>query len=151
MKNICQNKRAYHDYQVLEKLQVGISLTGTEVKSCRNGGMSLAQSYVAIDGKGNAQLIGCNIAPYAMGSYNNHPPLRQRQLLLHKKELRKLKRATEAKGLTIIPLEAYFNPRGRVKVDIGVCRGKNLHDKREAMKEQMDRREAERAVKGVRE
>ena len=149
MKNICQNKRAFHDYQVLEKLQAGIALTGTEVKSCRGGGMSLAQSYVAIDQRGSAQLIGCNIAPYAMGSYNNH--LRQRQLLLHKKELRKLKRATEAKGLTIIPLEAYFNPRGRVKVDIGVCRGKNLHDKREAMKEQMDRREAERAVKGVRE
>lgn len=151
MKNICQNKRAFHDYQVLEKLQAGIALTGTEVKSCRGGGMSLAQSYVAIDQRGSAQLIGCNIAPYAMGSYNNHPPLRQRQLLLHRKELRKLKRATEAKGLTIIPLEAYFNPRGRVKVDIGVCRGKNLHDKREAMKEQMDRREAERAVKGVRE
>ena len=150
MKNICQNKRAYHDYQVLEKLQVGISLTGTEVKSCRNGGMSLAQSYVAIDGKGNAQLIGCNIAPYAMGSYNNHAPLRHRQLLLHKKEIRKLKRSTEAKGLTIIPIEAYFDNRGRIKLDIGICRAKNQQDKRESMREQMDKREAARAMKGGR-
>ena len=149
MKNICQNKRAFHDYQVLEKLQAGISLTGTEVKSCRNAGMSLAQAYIAIDGKGSAQLIGSNIAPYAMGSYNNHVPTRQRQLLLHKKEIRKLKRATEAKGLTIIPLDAYFDDRGHIKLSIGLCRGKNLQDKREALKEQMDKREVERAIKGA--
>ena len=150
MKNICQNKRAFHDYQVLEKLQAGIALTGTEVKSCRNAGMSLAQSYVTIDQKGNAQLVACNIAPYAMGSYNNHAPTRQRQLLLHKKEIRKLKRSVEAKGLTIIPLEAYFDNRGHIKLDIGLCRGKNLHDKRDAMKEQMDKREAERAMRSSR-
>ncbi len=149
MKNICQNKRAFHDYQVLEKIQAGISLTGTEVKSCRNAGMSLAQAYVAIDAKGSAQLIGSNIAPYAMGSYNNHAPTRQRQLLLHKKEIRKLKRATEAKGLTIIPLDAYFDDRGHIKLNIGLCRGKNLQDKREALKEQMDKREVERAIKGA--
>lgn len=148
MKNICQNKKAYHDYLVLEKFQAGISLTGTEVKSCRNAGMSLTQAYVAIDAKGNAQLIGSNIAPYAMGSYNNHVPTRQRQLLLHKKELRKLKRSTEAKGLTLVPLEAYFDPRGHIKLDIGLCRGKNVHDKRDAMKEQMDKRETQRAMKG---
>ncbi len=147
MKNICQNKRAYHDYLVLEKLQAGISLTGTEVKSCRNSGMTLSQSYVMVDTKGNAQLIGANIAPYAMGSYNNHNPTRQRQLLLHKKEIRKLKRSTEAKGLTIIPLEAYFDDKGHIKVDIGLCRGKNLHDKRDALKEQIDKRETDRAMK----
>ncbi len=151
MKNISQNKRAFHDYQVLEKFQAGISLTGTEVKSCRGGKMSLSEAYVIIDQRGNAQLIGCNIAPYAMGSYNNHPPLRQRQLLLHKKELRKLKRAVEAKGLTIVPLEAYFDSRGYIKLNIGLCRGKNLHDKRDSMKEQMARREASRAMKGIRE
>ena len=113
--------------------------------------MSLSEAYVIIDQRGNAQLIGCNIAPYAMGSYNNHPPLRQRQLLLHKKELRKLKRAVEAKGLTIVPLEAYFDSRGYIKLNIGLCRGKNLHDKRDSMKEQMARREASRAMKGIRE
>ena len=147
MKNICQNKRAYHDYLVLEKFQAGISLTGTEVKSCRNAGMTLSQSYVLVDNACNAQLVGANIAPYAMGSYNNHNPTRQRQLLLHKKEIRKLKRSTEAKGLTIIPLEAYFDDKGHIKLDIGLCRGKNLHDKRDALKAQIDKRETERAMK----
>ena len=90
MKLICQNKRAYHDYTVLEKIQAGIALTGTEVKSCRAGSMSLAQSYVHFEPRA-AKLVNANIATYAMGSYNNHVPTRQRQLLLHKVEIRRLK------------------------------------------------------------
>ncbi len=150
MKNITQNRRAHFDYQVLEKLQAGIALTGTEVKSCRGGAMTLSQSYIKIDAKGNAKLIGCNIAPYAMGSYNNHVPTRERQLLLHKKELAKLKRSTEAKGLTIVPLDSYFDDRGHIKLTIGICRGKNVHDKRESIKEEIDRREMDREVKSRR-
>lgn len=150
MKNICQNKKAHHDFTVLEKLQAGISLTGTEVKSCRAGSMSLAQSYVLIDARGNAQLVGCNIAPYAMGSYNNHTPTRQRQLLLHKREITRLKRATEAKGLTIIPLEAYFDDKGHIKLELGLCRGKNVRDKRDDLRKQIDDRETERTVKAIR-
>ena len=146
MKLICQNKRAYHDYAVLEKIQAGIALTGTEVKSCRGGTMSLAQSYVHFDPNA-AKLVNANIATYAMGSYNNHVPTRQRQLLLHKVEIRRLKRAVEAKGLTVIPLQAYFDDKGHVKLDLGLCRGKNVQDKREDLKEKIDRRETDRLVK----
>lgn len=146
MKLICQNKRAYHDYTVLEKIQAGIALTGTEVKSCRAGSMSLAQAYVHFE-PNVAKLINANIATYAMGSYNNHVPTRQRQLLLHKVEIRRLKRSVEAKGLTVIPLQAYFDDKGHVKLDLGLCRGKNVQDKREDLKEKIDRRETDRLVK----
>lgn len=150
MKNICQNKKAHHDYTVLDKLQAGIALTGTEVKSCRCGGMSLSESYIGIDKDGNAKLIGCHIAPYEMGSYNNHAPKRERQLLLHKREIQRIKRSTEAKGLTAVPLEAYFTDRGRIKLTIGICRGRNVHDKRDVMKREIDRRDMDRAMKSTR-
>ena len=146
MKLICQNKRAYHDYAVLEKIQAGIALTGTEVKSCRAGSMSLAQAYVHFEPNA-AKLVNANIATYAMGSYNNHVPTRQRQLLLHKVEIRRLKRSVEAKGLTVIPLQAYFDDKGHVKLDLGLCRGKHAQDKREDLKEKIDRRETDRLVK----
>ena len=149
-KHICQNKKARHDYMVLETLQAGIVLTGTEVKSCRAGAMSLPEAYVTFDPKGNAVLHGSNIAPYAMGTYNNHTPVHDRRLLLHKKEIRRLKRATETKGLTVIPLDAYFNDKGRVKLTIGLCRGKNVHDKRETLKAEIDRRETDRVLKSAR-
>lgn len=150
MKNICQNKKAFHDYSILEKIQAGLSLTGTEVKSCRAGGMALSQAYIRFDAKGNARLTGANIAPYAMGNINNHEPMRERQLLLHKRELARLKRAVEAKGLTVVPLSAYFTDRGKIKLDIGLARGKNAADKRDSLKAQIDRRETERVLKGAR-
>ena len=149
MKLICQNRKAHHDYTVLEKLEAGIALTGTEVKSCRAGSISLAESYIAIDAAGNAKLIGCNISPYAQGSYNNHQPKRERQLLLHKKEIAKIKRSTEAKGLTTVPLDAHFTPKGKIKLTIGICRGRNVHDKRESLKADFDRRETDRAIKNA--
>ena len=149
MKLICQNRKAHHDYTVLEKMEAGISLTGTEVKSCRAGAISLGEAYISIDAKGNAKLIGCNISQYAQGSYNNHQPKRERQLLLHKKEIAKIKRSTEAKGLTAVPLDAHFTPRGIIKLTIGICRGKNVHDKRETLKADFDRRETDRAMKNA--
>ena len=144
VKNIAQNKKAFHDYIVLQKYEAGISLVGTEVKSCRDIGVNLTDSYVMIQG-GELKLIGTHIAPYAMGNRFNHEPRRTRVLLMHKREIRKLRRGMEEKGMTLIPLSFYFK-HGRVKVEIGLCKGKNVHDKREALKKNMDNREIRRAM-----
>ncbi|NLZ63953.1 MAG: SsrA-binding protein SmpB [Lentisphaerae bacterium] len=145
-KNITQNRKARHDYAVLEEIEAGIELLGTEVKSCRAGGMSLSDSYArVIDGE--LFLIGANIAPYEQGNRNNHLPRRDRRLLLHKRQIVRLKRSTEAKGLTLIPLSVYFNERGRIKVSLALCRGKNVHDKRESLKERDDKKEMARALR----
>ena len=145
-KNIAQNKKARHDYAVLDTLEAGIALTGTEVKSCRAGGVSLVDSYATIR-NGELMLLGTHIAPYAFGNRENHEERRNRRLLVHKKEILRLKKSIEQKGLTLIPLGFYFNSKGRVKVSIGVCRGKNAGDKREAMKEREDKRDMDRMRK----
>ena len=145
-KNIAQNKKARHDYAVLDTLEAGIALTGTEVKSCRAGGVSLVDSYATIR-EGNLILLGTHIAPYAFGNRENHEERRNRRLLVHKKEILRLKKNIEQKGLTLIPLSFYFNSHGRVKVSIGICRGKNAGDKREAMKEREDKRDMDRMRK----
>jgi SsrA-binding protein len=142
-KNIAQNKKARHDYAVLESLEAGIELTGTEVKSCRAGGVSLVDSY-AIVRNGEVILLGTHIAPYAFGNRENHEARRDRRLLMHKREIGRLKKSVEQKGLTLIPLAFYFNSKGRVKVSLGICRGKNAGDKREALKEREDKRDMER-------
>ena len=144
-KNIAQNRKAFHDYFVKERFEAGISLTGTEVKSCRANGVSLADSYAAV-ADGELKLIGVHIAPYEMGNRFNHEPRRQRILLMHKREIARLKKNVEQKGLTLIPLSFYFK-NGRVKVELGLCQGKQAHDKRDALKEQMDKRDMERRVK----
>lgn len=145
-KNIAQNRKAFHDYFIKERFEAGISLLGTEVKSCRAAGVSLVDSYVAIE-KGELVLLNAHIAPYLQGNRFNHEPRRKRTLLMHKREIARLKRQIEQKGLTIIPLSFYFNPRGKVKVEIGLCQGKQAHDKRDALKERMDKREMDRAMK----
>ncbi len=145
-KILTQNKKARHDYAVLENIEAGIELTGTEVKSCRAGGMSLSDAYARVD-KGQMFLIGAHIAAYDQGNRSNHQPRRDRRLLLHKRQIISLKRSIEAKGLTLIPLSVYFNERGRIKVDLGLCRGKNVHDKRENIKERDDKREMARAMR----
>ncbi len=142
--NITQNKKARHDYVVLESFEAGLELTGTEVKSCRAGGMSLADAYARVV-EGEMILIGANIAAYDQGNRNNHQPRRDRRLLLHKRQIVQLKRSIEAKGLTLIPLSVYFNNRGLIKVSLGLCRGKNVRDKRESLKERDDKREMARA------
>jgi len=147
-KNICQNKKARHDYTVLETFEAGIALTGTEVKSCRANGVSLTDAYAQADAKGNLNLLGANIALYDQGNRNNHDPRRNRRLLMHKREILRLRKSVEQKGLTLIPMSFYFNDKGKVKVELGLCRGKNVHDKRESMRKQDDEREMSRAMRG---
>ena len=136
------NRRAWHDYAVLEKIECGIALTGTEVKVVRRGEASLAGSFGAVLG-GELWVVKMNIPVYAFGNRFNHDPMRNRKLLVHRKEVETLRLKTEAKGLTLVPLRMYLKA-GRVKLELGVCRGKALHDKREALKEKAMRRDRER-------
>lgn len=136
-----ENRKARHDYTVLDTIECGIVLSGTEVKSVRRGAVSLAGSYGAVLG-GELWLLGADIAAYAFGNRFNHEPKSRRKLLVHAKEVRDLQLKTEAKGLTLVPLRVFLK-RGRIKVDLGVCRGKQLHDKREALKKKALRREVE--------
>ena len=137
-----ENRKARHDYTVLETIECGIVLTGTEVKSVRHGEVSLSGSYGAVL-KGELWLVGADIAAYKFGNRFNHEPKSMRKLLVHAKEARDLQLKTEAKGLTLIPLKVFLK-NGRVKVDLGVCRGKQLHDKRDALKKKALRRDLER-------
>ena len=137
-----ENRKARHDYTVLETIECGIVLTGTEVKSVRHGEISLSGSYGAVL-KGELWLVGADIAAYKFGNRFNHEPKSMRKLLVHAKEVRDLQLKTEAKGLTLIPLRVFLK-NGRVKVDLGVCRGKQLHDKRDALKKKAMRRDLER-------
>ena len=137
-----ENRKARHDYTVLETIECGIVLSGTEVKSVRHGEVSLAGAYGAVL-KGELWLLGADIAAYKFGNRFNHEPKSQRKLLVHAKEIRELQLKTEAKGLTLVPLKVYLK-HGKVKVDLGVCRGKQLHDKRDAPKKKDLRRDLER-------
>ena len=137
-----ENRKARHDYTVLETVECGIVLTGTEVKSVRHGEVSLSGSYGAVL-RGELWLVGADIAAYRFGNRFNHEPKSMRKLLVHAKELRDLQLKTEAKGLTLIPLKVFLK-NGRIKVDLGVCRGKQLHDKRDALKKKAMRRDLER-------
>ena len=137
-----ENRKARHDYTVLETIECGIVLTGTEVKSVRHGEISLSGSYGAVL-KGELWLVGADIAAYKFGNRFNHEPKSMRKLLVHAKEVRDLQLKTEAKGLTLIPLRVFLK-NGRIKVDLGVCRGKQLHDKRDALKKKAMRRDLER-------
>ena len=136
------NRRAYHDYAVLEKLECGIELRGTEVKVVRHGEASLAGSYGAVLG-GQLYVVAMNIPVYAFGNRFNHQPQGNRRLLVHRKEIAELKMKSEAKGLTLIPLRLYLK-KGRVKLELGVCRGKALHDKRDALKQKALKRDMDR-------
>ncbi|HUI66004.1 MAG TPA: SsrA-binding protein SmpB [Bacteroidota bacterium] len=140
-KLVTTNRKARHEYSVLETYEAGIVLTGTEVKSLREGNANLADGYAAIAG-GELWLHGMHVSPYAHGSYSNVDPLRKRKLLLHKKEIRKIVARLREKGLTLIPLKVYFR-RGIAKLQIGVCRGKREYDKRQ----DIAAREADRAIR----
>ncbi|MBR0197579.1 MAG: SsrA-binding protein SmpB [Kiritimatiellae bacterium] len=140
---LAENRKARHDYNVLDTLECGIVLTGTEVKSIRNAHVSLAGSYAAVL-KGELWLVGADISTYEFGNRFNHNPKRDRKLLVHAKEVRELKMKTEAKGLTLIPLNLHLKG-GRIKVTIGICRGKALHDKRESLKTKALKRDMDRA------
>ena len=137
-----ENRKARHDYTVLETIECGIVLTGTEVKSVRHGEVSLAGAFAVVYGD-ELWLQGADIAAYKFGNRFNHEPKSRRKLLVHKKEVLDLRQKTEAKGLTLVPLKVFLK-HGKVKVDLGVCRGKQLHDKRDALKKKDLRREMER-------
>lgn len=143
---VATNRRARHDYEIEEHLEAGVALTGTEVKSLREGRASLAESFVSIDRRGELWLENANIPEYLNGTWNNHAPKRKRKLLLHAREIAKLSRQTEAKGFTIIPLSLYFK-NGRVKVEIALARGKREYDKRQSLREAQDKREAQRMMR----
>ncbi|MFO8002482.1 MAG: SsrA-binding protein SmpB [Marinilabilia sp.] len=141
-----KNKRAYFDYEILEKYVAGIQLSGTEIKSIRNGRAGLVESYCYFV-KGELWVKGINIAEYFYGTFNNHAPHRVRKLLLNKKELKKLERKTKESGLTIVPLRMFLNDRGYAKLEIALAKGKKKHDKRETLKTKDTQRELERARK----
>ena len=136
------NRRAWHDYAVLDKIECGIELRGTEVKVVRHGEASLSGAYGAVLG-GQLYVVGMNIPVYAFGNRFNHKPQTNRRLLVHRKQIEDLRLKTEAKGLTLIPLRLYLS-KGRVKLELGVCRGKQLHDKRAALKKKALKRDVER-------
>ena len=147
-KLIASNKKAFHDYHVLDKFEAGIELTGTEVKSLRDKGANLKDSYVQFKA-GEAYLLGTHIAPYTHGNIQNHAPERTRRLLLHRREIEKLETQVVEKGLTVVPLRLYFKGN-RVKTEIAVVRGKKLYDKRETEKRREADREAAVEMKRVR-
>lgn len=127
---ICRNRRAFHEYEVTDRLECGVVLVGTEVKSLRDGHCLLEDAYAKLD-DGELWLIGCEIPEYAMGNRLNHKPKRPRKLLLHQRQIAKLAGAVDREGMTIVPLKLYFNEKGRAKLEIAIARGKKLHDKRE--------------------
>ncbi|MDR1018194.1 MAG: SsrA-binding protein SmpB [Lachnospiraceae bacterium] len=145
IKLIANNKKAYHDFFILETYEAGIELFGTEVKSLRMGKCSIKESFVSIDGN-EVYIRGMNISPYEKGNIFNKDPLRVRRLLLHKYEIRKLIGQTKEKGITIIPLKVYFS-NSLVKVEIGLAKGKKLYDKRQDIAKKDQKREAERDFK----
>jgi SsrA-binding protein len=144
-KVLATNRKAYFNFEILDRVEAGVSLVGTEVKSVREGGLNFRDSYVDFRG-GELFLVGCRIGPYSHGNLQNHPEERDRKLLLHKREILKLGGKVTEKGLTIVPLKAYFK-RGRVKLEIGLARGKRSHDKRESIKRKEIERETRRAVR----
>ncbi len=145
VKVIANNKKAYHDYFVEEKMEAGISLAGTEVKSVRQGRVNLKDSYCSVKG-GELFLLGAHISPYEKGNIFNKDPLRERKLLLHRKEIDRLFGKAKQDGYSIIPLQVYLKGP-YVKVELGLCKGKKLYDKRESAAKQSAKREMERSMK----
>jgi SsrA-binding protein len=147
-KLIAQNRRARHDYHILETYECGLVLTGTEVKSLRQGRASLVDGFGQLDG-GEAWLHNVHIPEYAQGTWTNHSARRKRKLLLHRSEIDKLIGKTQETGVTLVPLQLYFVD-GRAKVELALARGKREYDKRQTLREQQDRREAERVISAAR-
>jgi SsrA-binding protein len=147
-RTIATNRRARHEYEILDVVEAGLVLRGTEVKSLREGQVTFKDSYATIR-NGEAWLLGCHIAPYSHGTDANHDPERDRKLLLHGREIARLTGRTAERGLTLVPLRLYFK-KGRAKLEVGLAKGKKLHDKRSALREREVRREMDRAARDVR-
>ncbi len=142
---IAQNRRARHEYSIEDSVEAGIALFGTEIKSIRAGQVNLTDAFARIN-RGEAWLVGAHIAPWESASRNNHEAKRERKLLLHRSEIDQLLGKTKAKGLTLVPLRLYITGRGRAKLELGLGRGKQLHDKRRDIAERDARRQMERDV-----
>ena len=143
---VATNKKAYHDYFVIEKYEAGLELFGTEIKSIRAGRVNLKDSFCSVD-DGEMYVIGMHISPYEMGNRFNRDPMRKKKLLLHKREIMKLFGESQQQGLSIIPLSLYIK-NGRAKLEIGLCKGKKLYDKRAVQAKKDSDRAIERAMKG---
>jgi SsrA-binding protein len=146
MKLIAKNKKAFHDFEVLEKLEAGIVCQGTEVKSIREGRINLKESY-AIVKRGELWLVDCHVSPYTHGNIHNHDPIRRRKLLMHRREILRLHSKVAEKGMTLVPLAVYLNEKGRIKVELGVCKGKKTVDKRADEQERTEKREIQKILK----
>ena len=145
VKILAQNRRAFHDYFIEEKLEAGIALVGTEVKSLRSGTVNMKDSYCSVK-TGELYVLNMHISPYEKGNIFNRDPLRERKLLVHRREILKLSQAVDQKGYSIIPLSIYLK-RGKIKMEIALARGKKLYDKRESIAEQDRKRENERFLR----
>lgn len=143
-KEVAVNRQAFHNYEILERLEAGIVLTGTEIKSARDGHVNLRDAYGLVK-SGEVWLLNCHISPYSHGNYANHDPLRTRKLLLNRSEIRKLIGRTTEKGLTLVPLRLYLK-NGRLKCELALARGRKLHDKREVSRMKTIEKEARQAV-----
>lgn len=144
---VVRNRKAFHDYEIEERLEAGLVLKGSEVKSLRTRGASLQEAYCGVDRNGEMILHGAHIAPYKHGGEHfNHDPRRNRKLLLHRSQIRKWKKASEREGYTIVPLELYFRD-GVAKVEIGLGKGRKLHDKRRRIKERETKRRMDQAMR----
>ena len=144
-KLIVENRRARHDYNILERIEAGIELTGTEVKSLRDGGGNLRESYAQLRA-GEVFLVGANIAPYKQGNIANHEPVRDRRLLLHRREIEKLGSQVAERGMTLVPLSLYLS-HGRVKLELGLAKGKERADRRRDLADRDARRQIDRALR----
>ncbi len=142
---VTTNRRAFHDYFVVETLEVGIVLSGSEIKSIRDGKVTISEAYARVEG-GELWLVGAHISPYRHGAYANHDPDRPRKLLAHKAQVRALQAQVEQKGLTLVPLRLVLK-QGRAKIELGVARGKKLYDKRATEAERESKRDVERALR----
>jgi len=146
---VSENRKARHRFEILETLECGVQLTGSEVKSLRDGKLSLDEAYARVKGD-EVWLVGADIAEYPQATLWNHAPKRPRKLLMRGEERRKFAAKAHEKGLTLVPLKVYFNARGLAKVLVGLCRGKKLHDKRESLRKADSQREIQRAMRGGR-
>jgi SsrA-binding protein len=145
IKQVASNRKAFHDYEILERLEAGVALTGTEIKSIRAGGAHIREAYARPE-RGEMWLFGAHIAPYTAGSHQNHDPVRPRRLLLHKSQIVEWTSAMNERGLTVIPLNLYLKD-GKAKVELGLVRGRRQYDKRQAIKKRDAEREMARALR----
>ena len=147
VKLVCQNRKAYHEYHIDQKIEAGMVLSGPEVKSLRGGKANLKDGYVKINERGEAMMHNVHISAYTFATHNPNEPIRERKLLLHKREIKKLIGKLKEKGLALIPLKIYFVSNGKAKVELGLARGKRQYDKRAALKQKQSDREVQRAMR----